>query len=72
MAVVEALGILNGPGIVCILSIGRLPAQLIKGDLVGVNLFGHLGQLDLFMHSGDLASLGTAAVLCSHEQINRN
>ena len=72
MAVVEALGILKwSPESLKILSIGCTSSPIKKIKFRRGKLYWAYRASDLFMRAQDSASLGTAAVLCSHEQINR-
>jgi len=75
LAVVEAIGVLGWPASdIKILSIGCTSEPIGTGGAtrtsLGLSYWG-LRVIDLFMHAQDSASLGTAAVLTSHEQITR-
>lgn len=75
LAVVEAIGILGWPASdIEVLSIGCTSEPIGTGGTVrpsvGLSYWG-LRVIDLFMHAQDSASLGTASVLTSHEQITR-
>jgi patatin-like phospholipase/acyl hydrolase len=72
MAVVEALGILGwSKDSLQILSVGCTSSPIRRRKFRRGRLYWALRATDLFMRAQDSASLGTAAVLCSHEQIKR-
>ncbi|MBK7387657.1 MAG: patatin-like phospholipase family protein [Bacteroidetes bacterium] len=72
MAVVEAIGILDWPKeSLQILSIGCTSTPINKVGFRKGKLYWATKATDLFMRAQDSASMGTAAVLCSHEQIKR-
>ena len=72
MAVVEALGILKWPSeSLQILSLGCTSSPINKRRFGRGKLYWAFRAADLFMRAQDSASLGTAAVLCSHGQIKR-
>lgn len=72
LAVVEAIGILKWRAEdLQILSIGCTSSPISKRKLARGKAYWALRAIDLFMHAQSSASLGTAAVLTSHEQIKR-
>lgn len=75
LAVVEAIGVLGWPASdIKVLSIGCTSEPIDTGGTtrasLGLSYWG-LRVIDLFIHAQASASLGTAAVLTSHEQITR-
>ena len=75
LAVVEAIGVLKWPASdLKILSIGCTSEPIGTGGTTRLSLglaYWGFKAVDLFMHAQDSASLGTATVLTSHEQITR-
>lgn len=72
LAVVEAIGVLKWPASeLQILSIGCTSAPIGNHHGWGGLAYWAVRAVDLFMHAQDSASLGTASILTSHEQIVR-